>query len=89
MSLKNHSSDVLTYILRLRKHNKANTRTFPGADIGGDIVLTTINLKITNITENLNDPEITGAFQAHKVAAMNILYSDIDNIANNILEVPL
>jgi len=67
--------------------NNANTRMFPGADIGSNhgIILTNIKLKFKNkrITKNprirfdkLKDPTITEAFKAHiggKFADLNII----------------
>jgi exonuclease III len=85
--------------------NKANTRTFPGADIGSDhdLVLTNIKLKLKNRRtaknprirfdlEKLNDPEIAEVFQAQiggKFAALTTLDSDVDTLTNNIREVLL
>ncbi|XP_076454867.1 uncharacterized protein LOC143289703 [Babylonia areolata] len=83
--------------------NKANTRTFPGADIGSDhdLVLATFKLKlkckrcprnprIRFDLEKLKDPEIADVFQAQvgvKFAALNLMDIDVDTLANNIKEV--
>ncbi|XP_076438257.1 uncharacterized protein LOC143277357 [Babylonia areolata] len=83
--------------------NKANTRTFPGADIGSDhdLVLAAFELKlkckrcprnphIRFDLEKLKDPEITDVFQAQvggKFAALNLMDTDVDTLANNIKEV--
>ena len=80
--------------------NKAKTRSFPGADIGSDhdLVMTTLKLKLrankcartTRIhldLEKLKDPRVAEAFQAQvggKFAALSLLNSDIDTLANNI-----
>ena len=85
--------------------NKANTRTFPGADIGSDhdLVLSTIKLKlkakrqpksprIRFDLDKLKDPEVAEVFQAQvggKFAALNLLDSDVDTLANNINDVLL
>ena len=85
--------------------NKANTRTFPGADIGSDhdLVLMTIKLKLKaqRTTKNprirfdlekLKDPEIVEVFQAKiggKFAALNFLDSDVDTMAADIKDVLL
>ncbi|XP_071500074.1 uncharacterized protein [Diadema antillarum] len=69
--------------------NKANTRTFPGADIGSDhdLVLTTIKLKL-----NSKYPEAVEIFKAQvggKFAVLSVLDNDIDTLAGNIKEVLL
>lgn len=83
--------------------NKANTRTFPGADIGSDhdLVMTTIKLKlkaerrpknprIRFDLEKLKDPEVAEIFQAQvggKFAALNLLDSDVDTLASDFRDV--
>ena len=78
--------------------NKANTRSFPGADIGSDhdLVLTTIKLKLKTKRftksprirfdlEKLKNPKIAEVFQATvggKFAARCVLDSDVDTFAN-------
>ena len=83
--------------------NKANTRSFPGADIGSDHdpVLATIKLKLKTkcftksprirfITEKLKDPKIAEVFQAKvggKFAVPFVPDSDLDILANGLKEV--
>ena len=85
--------------------NKANTRTFPGADIGSDhdLVMSTLKLKlkakrcpknprIRFDLEKLKDPKIADVFQAQvggKFAALQILDKDVDTLANGIKDVLL
>ena len=80
--------------------NKENTRSFPGTDIGSDhdLVFTTIKLKLQTKRfrksprirfdlEKLKDPKIVGVFQARvngKFAAICVLDSDVDTLANSI-----
>ena len=77
--------------------NKAQTRTYPGADIGSDhdLVLLVMKLKLRRKRPNasprirfdlekLQDPTIASAFQAQlggKFAALNLLDSDINELA--------
>ena len=77
----------------------------PGADIGGDhdLVLTTIKLKLKNKSftksprilfdlQKLKDPKIADFFQAKvggQFAALCVLYSDVDTLANSLKEVLL
>lgn len=85
--------------------NKAQTRSFPGADIGSDhnLVLTSLKLKLKlkrdsksprirfNL-EKLKDPEVEAVFQAQvggRFAALATLDCDIDTLAGNIKEVLL
>ena len=83
--------------------NKANTRTFPGADIGSDhdLVLTTIKLKLKAKKqpksqrmrfdlEKLKDPAVIEIFQANiggKFAALTTIDDDVEILANSIKEV--
>ena len=80
--------------------NKANTRTYPGADIGSDhdLVMTTIKLKLKASRgsrntrmhldlEKLKDPKVVEIFQAQvggKFAILNLLNSDVDSLAEGI-----
>ena len=83
--------------------NKAQTRTFPGADIGSDhdLVMMSFQLKLKTKRngrsprirfdlEKLRDPAISKAFQAQvggKFAALNFVDSDVDTLAEDINEV--
>ena len=82
--------------------NKANTRSFPCADIGSDqnLVLTTTKLKlkikrfaksprIRSDLKKLKDPKIAEVFQAKvggKFAALCVLDSDVDTLADSLKE---
>ena len=96
----------IDYILAPQRYkssiNKANTRTFPGADIGSDhdLVMATFKLKLDSKRrpkssricfdlDKLKDPQIAEVFQAQvggKFAALNIIDCDIDTLSNNIKE---
>ena len=81
---------------------EANTRSFPGADIGSDhdLVPTTIKLKLKTKRftksprsrfglEKLKRPENREGFEAEvgeKFAAFCVLGSDVDTLANNLKE---
>ena len=81
---------------------KANARSFPGTDIGSDhdLVFTTIKLKLKTKCftqsprirfdlEKLKDPKTAEVFQANvggKFAALRVLDSDVDTLANSIKE---
>ena len=85
--------------------NKANARSFPGANIGSDydLVLTTIRLKLKTRRfrkspgirfdlEKLKDPKLAEVFQARvgrKFTALCVLDSDVDTLANSPKEVHL
>ena len=82
--------------------NKANSRSFPGADVGSghDLVHTTIKLKLktkrfTNSPrtrfdlEKPKDPKIAEVFQTKvggKFAALWVFDSDVDTLANSLKE---
>ena len=96
----------IDYILVPRRFkssiNKAQTRSFPGADIGSDhnLVLTRLKLKLKTNQSNktprirfnldkLNDPEIAEIFQAQvggKFAALATIDQDVETLANNLKE---
>ena len=79
--------------------NTAQTRSFPGADVGSDhdLVLTTLRLKLKSKKkeksprikfdlEKLKDPEIMEVFQAKiggRFAALNFIHEDIDSITES------
>ena len=79
--------------------NKAQTRSFPGADVGSDhdLVLTSIRLKLKSKKkeksprirfdlEKLKDPDILKIFQAKiggRFAALNFVHEDIDSITES------
>ena len=80
--------------------NKANTRSFPGADTGSDhdLMLTTIQLKLITkrLTksprirfdlEKLKDPKMAEVFQAEigeMFTALCVLESDVDTLVNSL-----
>ena len=83
-------------MLQVHGINKANTRSFPTADIGSDhdLVLTAVTLKLKTKRftksprirldlEKLKDPKIAEVFQARvggKFAALYVLDSDVDTL---------
>ena len=85
--------------------NKADTRSFPGADIGSDrgLVLTTIKLKLKTKRfarslhirfdlEKFKDPDTADVLQAKvagRLAALCVLDNNVDNLANGLKEVLL
>jgi exonuclease III len=97
----------IDYILVPRRFkssiNKAQTRSFPGVDIGSDhnLVLTRLKLKLKSNRSNkssrirfnldrLKDPKVAEIFQAQvggKFAALTIVNQDVDNLANTLKEV--
>ena len=80
--------------------NKADTRSFPGADIGSDrgLVLTTIKLKLKTKRfarslhirfdlEKFKDPDTADVLQAKvagRLAALCVLDSDVDTLSNSL-----
>ena len=82
--------------------NQANASSFPGADTGSDhdLVLKTIKLKLETKRftksprirfdpEKLKDLKIASVFQAtvgEKFAAVCVLCSDVDSLANSLTE---
>ena len=97
----------IDYILAPQKFkssiNKAQTRTFPGADIGSDhdMVLMTLKLKLKKDqkknnplirydVEKLKDPGIAAEFQASiggRFAALTLLEENIDSLTESVKEV--
>jgi len=91
---------LIDYILAPKRFkssiNKAQTRTFPGADIGSDhdMVLMTLQIKLKTKNqkrnprlrfnmEKLKDPEVAEIFKAEiggRFAALNFLQDDINNL---------
>ena len=85
--------------------NRANTRSFPGTDIGSDhdLLLTTIKLKLKTKLftksprvrldlEKIKDPKIAEMFQdkvGGKCAALCAFDNTVDNLANDLKEVLL
>ena len=83
--------------------NKAQTRTFPGADIGSDhdMVLMTMKMKLKKNfkqdsprirfnVDKLKDPEIAEVFEARvggRFSALGLLENDINTMTDNIKEV--
>ena len=96
-------SNKIDYILTPKRYkssiNKAQTRTYPGADIGSDhdLVMTTLRLKLKANKKNksprirfnldkLKDPTVAEAFQATlggKFAALDFVHDDIQNVQEN------
>ena len=102
-STYNQTDFILTPERFKSRFNKANTRTFPGVDIGSDhdFVLTIIKCKSQRFKksfrirvdlENLKDPNMSEVFQAkvgRKFLALCVLGSDVDTLANSLKEVLL
>ena len=82
--------------------NKANTRSFPGADVGSDhdLLMTTVKLKLKSKRnpknprirfdlDKLKDKEVADVFNAQvggKFAALNLL-QDVDTLTNEVKEI--
>ena len=99
-STYNQTDFILTPERFKSRFNKANTRTFPGVDIGSDhdFVLTIIKCKSQRFKksfrirvdlENLKDPNMSEVFQAkvgRQFLALCVLGSDVDTLANSLKE---
>ena len=96
----------IDYILAPKRYkssiNKAQTRTFPGADIGSDhdMVLMTLQIKLKTKNqkrnprlrfnlEKLKDPEVAEIFKAEiggRFAALNFLQEDLNSLTETFSE---